>query len=73
MRGCSSGSSPPPRPRAQVWQKILRLDGPFPYDAVVTEKEVPFYLKQANAFGIPMDMRHTCVQRLGPARPPQTC
>jgi hypothetical protein len=37
----------------------LKLEGPFPYDEVVTKAEVPFYLKQANEFGIPMDLRHT--------------
>ena len=31
-----------------VWQKLLGLSGPFPYDDVVTKKEVPFYLAQAN-------------------------
>mmetsp|Transcript_17385 Transcript_17385/g.45394 ORF Transcript_17385/g.45394 Transcript_17385/m.45394 type:complete len:786 (+) Transcript_17385:64-2421(+) len=45
-----------------LWQKLLKLDGPFPYDEVVTQREVPFYLKQANEYGIPMDLRHTYVK-----------
>ena len=76
---------PPPRPRAHtsrarfadsikyniVWQKLLNYTGPFPWKDVVAETEVPYYLSHANAYGPPMDSRHTC-EALSLARWPRT-
>lgn len=45
-----------------LWQRLLKMDKPFPYDDIVTNTEVPYYLTKANAYGIPMDMRHTYVK-----------
>jgi len=44
-----------------VWQKLLGLEGPFPWDEVVPV-EVEYYLSKANEFGPPMDSRHTYVK-----------
>eukprot|EP01063_Lacrimia_lanifica_P036832 TRINITY_DN7406_c0_g1_i1.p2 TRINITY_DN7406_c0_g1~~TRINITY_DN7406_c0_g1_i1.p2 ORF type:complete len:792 (+),score=338.54 TRINITY_DN7406_c0_g1_i1:46-2421(+) len=44
-----------------LWQQLLGLDGPFPWAAVV-EPEVAYYKAKANAYGIPMDPRHTYVK-----------
>ena len=45
-----------------VWQKLLNYSGPFPWKQVVAETEVPYYLSHANAYGPPMDSRHTYVK-----------
>ena len=44
-----------------LWQKLLKLDGPFPWDDVVAD-EIKYYISKSNAFGIPMDPRHTYVK-----------
>ena len=44
-----------------LWQKLLKLDGPFPWDTVVGD-EIKYYISKSNAFGIPMDPRHTYVK-----------
>jgi len=44
-----------------LWQRLLRLNGPFEYDAMA-EIETNYYRQQANAFGPPMDPRHTYVK-----------
>jgi len=44
-----------------VWQKLLGMDGPFDWDVIVPT-EVKYYLSKANAFGTPMDSRHTYVK-----------
>ena len=43
-----------------LWQRLLRLDGPFP-DAVFRD-EVAYYRTKANHFGIPLDPRHAWVK-----------
>jgi hypothetical protein len=43
-----------------VWQKILKLDGPFP--AEVAANEVKTYLTHNNKYGVPLDLRHTYVK-----------
>ena len=43
-----------------LWQHLLRLDGPFGAD--VFAHEVAYYKKRANAFGTPLDPRHTWVK-----------
>ena len=43
-----------------VWQKLLNYTAPFPWKEVVAETEVPYYISHANAYGPPMDSRHTC-------------
>ena len=43
-----------------VWQKLLNYSAPFPWKEVVAETEVPYYISHANAYGPPMDSRHTC-------------
>ena len=43
-----------------LWQKILKLDGPFPQHVIDTE--VAYYKSKANDYGIPMDPRHTYVK-----------
>ena len=40
-----------------LWQRLLRLDGPFDYNAIAA-LETTYYLKQANKFGTPLDPRH---------------
>ncbi|KOO24284.1 glutaminase a [Chrysochromulina tobinii] len=40
-----------------LWQRLLRLDGPFDYDAIAA-LETAYYLEQANEFGTPLDPRH---------------
>jgi hypothetical protein len=44
-----------------VWQKLLAMDGPFDWENIVPV-EVQYYISKANAFGIPMDSRHTYVK-----------
>jgi len=44
-----------------LWQKILRLDGPFPW-AKVVPAEVAYYKVKRNAFGTPLDPRHTYIK-----------
>jgi hypothetical protein len=44
-----------------LWQKILKLNGPFDWKKVAGT-EVPFYLSKANQFGVPLDPRHTWVK-----------
>ena len=44
-----------------LWQKLLGLKGPFPWNEVVP-KEVAYYLSKANPYGIPMDPRHAYVK-----------
>lgn len=44
-----------------VWQKILGLDGPFEWNAIVPT-EVKYYISKANQYGTPMDSRHTYVK-----------
>jgi len=45
-----------------VWQKLLNFSGPFPWKQVVHDTEVPYYLAHMNAYGPPMDSRHTYVK-----------
>ena len=45
-----------------VWQKLLNYSGPFPWKEVVAKTEVPYYLSHLNAYGPPMDSRHTYVK-----------
>ena len=45
-----------------VWQKLLNYSGPFPWKEVVAKTEVPYYLSHGNAYGPPMDSRHTYVK-----------
>jgi hypothetical protein len=40
-----------------LWQRLLRLEGPFDYDAIAA-LETAYYLEQANEFGTPLDPRH---------------
>jgi len=44
-----------------LWQKLLGLEGPFPWEHVVT-KELAYYRTKANKYGVPMDPRHTYVK-----------
>ena len=44
-----------------LWQRLLRLDGPFDYDAIAA-LETAYYLEQANEFGTPLDPRHQCTK-----------
>jgi len=44
-----------------VWQKLLDMDGPFDWDAIVPT-EVAYYLSKANEYGTPMDSRHSYVK-----------
>lgn len=44
-----------------VWQKLLDMDGPFEWDEIVPT-EIEYYLSKANAYGTPMDSRHTYVK-----------
>jgi hypothetical protein len=44
-----------------LWQKLLKLDGPYPY-AKVSNTEVAYYISKSNKYGIPMDPRHTYVK-----------
>jgi len=44
-----------------LWQKILKLNGPFPWETVVPT-ELAYYKTKANKYGIPMDPRHTYVK-----------
>lgn len=44
-----------------LWQKLLGLDGPFPWSTVVP-RELAYYKSKANKFGVPMDPRHTYVK-----------
>ena len=45
-----------------VWQKLLNFSGPFQWEQVVRKTEVPYYISHANAYGPPMDSRHTYVK-----------
>ena len=40
-----------------LWQRLLRLDGPFDFDAMAAI-ETRYYIEKANEFGTPMDPRH---------------
>ena len=40
-----------------MWQKLLQMDGPFPWDTVA-KQEVAFYISQRNKYGVPLDLRH---------------
>ena len=42
-----------------VWQKLLRLDGPFKEFDQLAANEAAFYRTKVNAYGFPMDLRHT--------------
>ena len=44
-----------------VWQKLLRMNGPFDWQKV-GPPEVKYYLSKANAHGTPMDHRHSYVK-----------
>lgn len=44
-----------------LWQKLLRLDGPFDWSEVAIA-EVKYYLSKANKYGTPMDHRHSYVK-----------
>eukprot|EP00927_Polykrikos_kofoidii_P072644 TRINITY_DN68743_c0_g1_i1.p1 TRINITY_DN68743_c0_g1~~TRINITY_DN68743_c0_g1_i1.p1 ORF type:complete len:780 (+),score=95.20 TRINITY_DN68743_c0_g1_i1:82-2421(+) len=44
-----------------LWQKLLKLDGPFPWDEVVPI-ELAYYKTKSNLFGVPMDPRHQYVK-----------
>ena len=44
-----------------LWQRLLGLDGPFDWDKVVSA-EIAYYISKANAFGTPMDPRHSYVK-----------
>jgi hypothetical protein len=44
-----------------LWQRLLKLNGPFPWDDVVGV-ELAFYKTKANKYGVPMDPRHTYVK-----------
>ena len=48
-----------------LWQKILKLNGPFPWETVVPT-ELAYYKTKANKYGIPMDPRHTYVKVKAP-------
>ena len=43
-----------------LWQKLLKLDGPFP--EAVFSTEVAFYRAHANPYGVPLDPRHGWVK-----------
>jgi hypothetical protein len=42
-----------------LWQKLLKMDGPFKNYNDLARNEVQFYKTQFNRFGFPMDIRHT--------------
>jgi hypothetical protein len=44
-----------------LWQKLLKLDGPFPLEKV-SNTEIAYYISKSNKYGIPMDPRHTYVK-----------
>lgn len=44
-----------------LWQKLLVLGGPFPWDEVVSQ-ELEYYKRKSNAYGVPLDPRHTYVK-----------
>jgi hypothetical protein len=44
-----------------LWQKMLKLNGPFPWDNIVSQ-EIAFYASQQNEFGVPLDPRHKYVK-----------
>lgn len=44
-----------------LWQRILKLSPP-PFPQSVLDTEVAYYKTKANAFGIPLDPRHTWVK-----------
>eukprot|EP00750_Incisomonas_marina_P032590 INCI9228.2.p1 GENE.INCI9228.2~~INCI9228.2.p1 ORF type:complete len:140 (+),score=24.24 INCI9228.2:149-568(+) len=44
-----------------LWQKMLGLDGPFPWNDVVST-ELSYYASKANEFGVPLDPRHDYVK-----------
>jgi hypothetical protein len=44
-----------------VWQKLLDMEGPFDWEGIFPV-EVQYYISKANAFGVPMDSRHTYVK-----------
>merc|ERR1711957_214028 len=44
-----------------VWQKLLDMDGPFDWEAIVP-MELDYYLSKANRFGVPLDSRHSYVK-----------
>jgi len=44
-----------------LWQKLLKLDGPFPWSTVALT-EVSYYKSKLNKFGTPLDPRHTYVK-----------
>mmetsp|Transcript_168114 Transcript_168114/g.539925 ORF Transcript_168114/g.539925 Transcript_168114/m.539925 type:complete len:699 (+) Transcript_168114:90-2186(+) len=44
-----------------VWQKLLRLDGPFDWKTL-GPPEVKYYISKKNKYGTPMDHRHTYVK-----------
>ena len=42
-----------------LWQKLLKMDGPFKNYDTLAWNEVQYYKTQFNRFGFPMDIRHT--------------
>jgi hypothetical protein len=42
-----------------LWQKLLRVNGPFQHYDTLAMNEVAYYKTQFNMFGFPMDIRHT--------------
>jgi len=44
-----------------MWQRLLKLEGPFDYAGVVGD-ELKWYATKAHRFGVPMDPRHTYVK-----------
>jgi len=42
-----------------LWQKLLKMDGPFQEYDDLAFREVSYYKTQFNRFGFPMDVRHT--------------
>jgi hypothetical protein len=44
-----------------LWQRLLGLSGPFPWDKIV-QTELNYYAQKANKFGVPLDPRHMYVK-----------
>lgn len=44
-----------------MWQKLLGFEGPFPLETIAAQ-EVAYYISVKNAYGTPLDLRHTYVK-----------